>query len=219
MHRMIATSFRTVPPFARGLVRDLRLRWAAREVGQPYEIAFIGFDERTSPEYLKRHPFAQVPAAEIDGESMFESGAILYAMGLRSQRLMPKDDNKRLQILSWMFAALNTVEPPILTLFSLDILNPDPDRPADFRDITVATIRTRLSRLADALQGRDYLMGAFSIADIVMTTTLRFLRHTDLVAEQPAVAEYLTRCEARPAFAGALAEQQGDYAEADALAA
>ncbi|WP_442680728.1 glutathione S-transferase family protein [Sphingomonas sp. ASY06-1R] len=219
MRSITTTGFRTVPPRARGLVRDLRVRWAARESGQPYDLALIAFEDRISPQYLADHPFGQVPIAKIDGETVFESGAILYALGLNSPVLLSEDPKDRLRTLSWMFAALNTVEPPIVILFTLDILSANAERSTEVRDSTVGSIRYRLAQLADALGSREYLVGRFSIADIIMATTLRFLRHTELVAEQPVVSAYLARCEARPAFLAALAEQEGNYAEADALAA
>lgn len=219
MSSISVTSFRSVPTFARGLVRDLRVRWAVREAGLDYDVEKIGFDERRSPDYLRRHPFGQVPVARFGDTSLFESGAILYAFGLRHPALLPEDENGRLETLSWMFAALNTIEPPILTIFSLDRLNPDADRDPAFRATVIVSIEDRLSQLSEIVKDRDYLTGRFSIADIIMTTSLRFLQHTDLISRSPHVSGYLARCEARPAFQDALAEQQASHDEGAALAA
>jgi glutathione S-transferase len=211
MNDISMTSFRSVPPFAEGLVRDLRVLWAAHEAGLQYSVEQLSFDERHSAMHLARHPFGQVPTAHVGDLNLFESAAIIYALGLKHPQLLPTSEAKRLETLSWMFAALNTVEPPILTLFSLDVLNPHASRDPAFREVTLTSIQNRLSQLAGVLEGREYLMQTFTIADIIMATTLRFLRHTDVVSRVEPVADYLARCEARPAFRSALARQQAQY--------
>jgi glutathione S-transferase len=205
------TGFQSVPPFAQGLVRDLRVRWALHEAGMDYDVDTITFDQRQSTEHLRRNPFGQVPTAEIGSMGLFESGAILYALGLRSPALMAGDEPTRLRTLAWMFSALNTIEQPLWTVFKHDMLVAEEARSAAFRAAIVDELAERLSRLANTLAAQDYLVGGFSVADILMATTLRFLRHTDIVTDFVPLAAYLARCEARPAFKSALAEQQSGY--------
>lgn len=219
MTTVTTTGFRAVPGFARGLVRDLRVRWAALEAGTDYTASIIAFEDRASPEYLAKHPFGQVPFARVGNAEVFESGAIVFAIGMKSLALLPGDQDRQIETLSWMFAALNTIEPPILTLFGLDVIHAEVAREPVYRDATLETIRNRLARLADHLEGREYLTGSFSAADVLMATTLRFLRFTDIVAEFPTLSAYVARCEGRPAFQQALADQEADYVAGEALAA
>jgi len=207
------SAFRWAPPFAQGLVRDIRVRWAMREAGLPYGVEFVEFGEHKSPEFLARQPFGQIPTFKTDGMELFESGAILYAIGLKSEALLPANERLRISTISWMFAALNTVEPPISQLVVADRVQHDPEWDRLFRPRTVAVVDERLSRLDAWLGGRDHLVDRFTIADILMATTLRLIKHTDIVAGHPAVAGYLKRCEARPAFQEALDEQMQGFAE------
>lgn len=209
MEKISVWGFRNVPPFARGLVRDLRVRWALEEAGRTYEIRLIGVDERNSNSYRRKHPFAMVPVLESGGETMIESGAIVYSIAEDCDALMPAD--RRAETLSWMFVALNTVEPPVNNLSVMDLQHREEEWAKLRRAAVVDTVKARLRVLSERLDGRDYLLGRFTAADILMTTVLRLIRHTHLVAEFPPLDAYLKRCEARPAFQKALSDQMADY--------
>ncbi len=212
MKEIAVWGFSFAPPFAHGLVRDLRVRWALREAGLPYETRLIGVEERTSAAHKQRHPFGMVPVFEADGRQLIESGAIVYAIAKESGALMPADQASRDQTLAWMFAALNTMDVPVQALFDIDVLNREEAWAPLARPHAVRNVERRLGELADALGERDYLLGRFTAADILMVTVLRFIRHTDLVASVPTLAAYVARCEARPAFREALGEQMAEYA-------
>jgi glutathione S-transferase len=212
MNQFAVWGFRWAPPFAQGLVRDLRVRWALHEAGLPYETKLIGVDERTSAAHRQRHPFGMVPVFEADGRPLIESGAIVYAIAKRSTALMPDDEAGRDETLAWMFAALNTVDVPVQDLFDIDVLHSSETWAPLRRPAVVQAVEVRLRELADALGERDYLLGRFTAADIMMVTVLRFVRHTDLVASIPTLAAYMARCEARQAFRQALSEQMAEYA-------
>ena len=180
------SAFRWAPPFAQGLVRDLRVRWALEEAGLPYEVMLIGPEEQKSASYRQLQPFGQVPAIDDDGLLLFESGAIVMHLAERSQALLPRDERARARVRTWMLAALNTIEPPITTLIVID-LQPGgaPAGAKDLRDSVVARIGSRLDSLAEFLGEREHLVeDRFTAADLLMTTVLRILRSTDLV--QPA---------------------------------
>jgi glutathione S-transferase len=211
--------FRWAPPFAQGLVRDLRVRWALEEAGQPYEVRLLAAEERGSAAYRRHQPFGQVPACEVDGQGLFESGAIVHRIAEGSAALMPAEAPARAEVTTWMFAALNTVEPPIWNLLEMDLIHAGEDWVKLRRPAVVETVQARLQVLAAWLEGRDYLAGRFSAADILMVTTLRFIRHTDLVTGFPAMERYQRRCEARLAFQKSLAAQMADYARNEPLAA
>lgn len=219
MESITVTGFRAVPPFAQGLVRDLRVRWGLREAGRPYGLELIDFAERFTEDYRRKHPLQLVPACDLDGRWQFESGAILHRIAETSEALMPRDTEGRSDTLAWMFAALSTVEPPAAALFALDQLHKDEAWAGQARPSTESTVVMRLEALAAWLDGRDYLIGRFTVADILMTTALRFVRHTDLIARLPVLDAYLRRCEARPAFVAALDEQLAGYREAMPVAA
>ena len=201
--------FAWVPPFAQGLVRDLRVRWALEEAGIPYESKWIAADERTSEAYRSKHPFGVVPVVESDGETMIESGAIIHVIAEQHDVLMPP--GLRNETLAWMFAALNTVEPPLWNLFVIDQLQSDQAWTKLRRPGAVDEVKARLAALSAWLENREYLLGHFTAADILMATVLRFVRHTNLVAEYPPLDRYLKRCEARPAFRAALRNQEAGY--------
>lgn len=201
--------FSWVPPFAQGLVRDLRVLWALEEAGLPYESRWVDTGERNSADFRRKHPLGVVPVLECDGGTMIESGAIIYAIAEQCDALMPRD--RRFDTLAWMFAALNTVEPPLWNLFVIDQLHGDQAWAKLRRPTAADEAKTRLSALSAWLDGRDYLLGRFTAADILMATVLRFLRHTDMVAEFPPLDSYVKRCEARPAFQAALHSQAEGY--------
>lgn len=209
MKNIAVWGFSWVPPFAQGLVRDLRVRWAFEEAGLAYESRWIDPAERTSEAYRRKHPFGLVPAVEADGTTLIESGAVLCALAEQCEALMPAD--LRIETLSWMFTALNTVEPPLWNLFVLDQLHGGEAWAALRRPGAVEEARARLTALSGWIDGREYLLGRFTAADILMATVLRFVRHTGLVAELPPLDAYLQRCEARPAFQAALRNQTAGY--------
>jgi glutathione S-transferase len=207
-------AFGSVPPFARGLVRDLRVRWALEEAGLPYRVTLVGDREGAmrASAYRAIQPFGQVPAIEDGDLSLFESGAIVLHVAQRSDTLLPTDPAARAHVIQWMFAALNTIEVPIQGLAEIDLFYADESWAKQRRPTAVAFVRKRLAELASCLDGRDHLVGSFSAADILMTSVLRILRHTDLLEEEPALVAYQQRCESRPAFTKALADQMAAFA-------
>jgi glutathione S-transferase len=209
------SAFRRVPEFARGLVRDLRVRWALEEAGLPYDERLIDLEDRTSERYRALQPFGQVPAYEEDGLVLFESGAIVLHVAGRSEALMPSDPARRARTITWMFAALNTIEPRLQQLAELDLFHAGEEWAKLRRPSVVEAASARLADLGAWLDGRAYLEDRFTAADLLMTTVLRIARHTDLVARVPALDGYVRRCEARPAFRKALAAQLAAFGPDD----
>lgn len=205
------TAFRWVPEFARGLVRDLRVRWACEEAGLPYRERLIGPEDQASTDYRALQPFGQVPAVEEDGLSLFESGAIVLHIGARSPALMPSDDAGRARATTWVFAAINSIEPRVTQLAEIDLFCAGQEWTKVRRPEVEKFVKRRLSELAACLGERDYLDGRFTVGDLMMTTVLRILRHTDLVAAEPRLKAYQDRCEARPAFGRALNAQMAAF--------
>ena len=201
------SAFKWVPPFARGLVRDLRVRWALEEAGIPYQANLVVRDDLATAGYRALQPFGQVPAFEEDGVTLFESGAIALHIGARSPALMPPDDVGRARATTWVFAAINSVEPSIVQLGQIDLFAAGQEWAKQRRPEVEKMVKRRLSELAACLGDRDYLEGRFTVGDLMMTTVLRILRHTDLVAAEPRLKAYQERCEARPAFGRALSAQ------------
>jgi glutathione S-transferase len=210
---MQVTAFRWVPPFAQGVVRDLRVRWALEEAGLPYEQHLIDFANQRSAEYRRRQPFGQVPVFEEDGRVLFESGAIVHHVAERSEALLPRDPEGRARTLTWMFAALNSVEPAVSALVEIEVFNADQEWAKLRRPAVLERARSRLGALSAWLGDRDHLEDRFTAGDLLMTTVLRFLRHGDLLAETPNLAAYRARCEARPAFGRALDAQMAVFAQ------
>jgi glutathione S-transferase len=213
MTQITVSAFRWVPPFAEGVVRDLRVRWALEEANLSYDTRLISLEERKSSWYRKMHPFGMVPACEIDGHGLFESGAIVWKIASDCAALMSSEPSDRAKTIQWMFAALNTVEPPLADLFAMDVFHSKEEWAKLRRPALVDQVKERLRSLSTCLEGREYLLERFTVADVLMTTVLRFVRHTDLVAELGPVAAYQARCEARPAFQRALAAQLAAYAK------
>jgi len=209
------TAFRWVPPFAQGLVRDLRVRWALEEAGLPYEEHLIGPEDQKSDRYRALQPFGQVPVLEEDETAMFESGAIVLHIAERSPALMPDDGHERERVRTWVLAALNSVEPPIMMLnFMSTQPGGVPDGAKPLRDAVAGWVGTRLDHLARFLGEREHLVAdRFSAADLLMTTVLRQLRNTDFVAQRPTLDAYKKRNEERPAFVKALAAQLATFAK------
>lgn len=183
----------------------------ARRGGPSYEERLIGPEDQTSASYRGLQPFGQVPAYEEDGLELFESGAIVLHVAERSEALMPSDPKRRARVTMWMFAALNTMEPWIQSLAEIDLFHAEEAWAKVRRPAVVEAVKARLVTLAGGLDGRDYLEHRFTAADLLMTTVLRILRHTDLVAQVPVLEAYRLRCEARPAFQKALAAQMAAF--------
>jgi glutathione S-transferase len=205
------TAFKWVPPFAQGLVRDLRVRWALEEAGLRYDVTLLGDGEKDGADYRSWQPFGQVPAYEENGLKLFESGAIVLRIAERSENLLPGDPAARARAVEWLFAALNTIEPPIQNLAAIDLFYADQEWAKLRRPDAEAAARKRLAELASALGDKPFLDGArFTAGDLMMATVLRISRNTDLVGEA-GLADYLARCESRPAFQRALAGQMAAF--------
>ena len=200
------TAFRSLPPFAQGLARDFRVRWALEEAGIPYRERLTEPEDRASAAYRALQPFGQVPAIETDDLKLFESGAIVLHIAERCEALMPEDAKGRERTKAWMFAALNSVEPAVLSVVQVDLFHAGEPWAQARRPALVEALQKRFSALEDWLGRRDYLEDRFTAGDLLMTTVLRFLRHTDIVAARPALKAYQERCEARPAFRKALVD-------------
>lgn len=210
----VVTAFDWVPDFAKGLVRDLRVRWALEEIGEPYETELLGARGPKPESYVAWQPFEQVPAFRHGDLKIFETGAILLYLGERDERLLRAEGQERWTAIAWLLAALNSVEPVIGRILAYDIFNADKDWAPAARESALGLCKQKLKRVADALEGKDWLAGQFSIADIMMVTVLNNLRHTDLVAEYPGLAAYKKRGEDRPAYKRALEAQLADFGEA-----
>ena len=206
------TGFRWVPEFAQGVVRDLRARWALEEAGLDYCVRLL--DQQRPVEYLKEQPFDQVPILR-DGElQIFETGAIVQYVGEKSEALLPRDPQGKFRAIQWTYAALNSVEPAIVNLLLIDLFFTGEEWAKMRRPGAEDFVKLKLKRLSDWLGDKTWLEGdRFTIGDLVMTTTLRFLRHTGLVAEVPNLAAFVKRAEDRPAFQRALADQLETYRE------
>jgi glutathione S-transferase len=207
------SALRWVPPAARGLVRDLRVRWALDEAGLSYKTKLIGPEEQKSKEYRAMQPFGQVPVYEEGELVLFESGAILLHIAERSDILLPTDPKARARATTWVFCALNSIEPHIQNLTLIDLFYADQEWAKQRRPGALEFAQKRLASLAESLGKRDYLEDRFTVADLLMTTVLRIPRHTDLVAQFPTLDAYRLRCEARPAFKRALDAQLADFVE------
>jgi glutathione S-transferase len=204
-----------VPPIIQGLVRDLRVRWALEEAGWPYREHVVDQEGQASASYRALQPFGQVPAFQSDQLTLFESGSIVLHIAERSAALMPEEPIARAQVITWMFGALNSIEPPIMMLNILDMVysGPKGDDLKGLRDWIVPWIESRLDTLVHVMEGKDYVLGRFTAADVLLTTVLRILRDTDFVESRPALKAYQCRCEARPAFQKALADHIANFAK------
>jgi glutathione S-transferase len=204
---IVITAFERSPDGGRGLARDTRVRWALEEVNQPYDVRLVSFREREQPAHLRLHPFGLIPTYE-DGElALFETGAIVLHIAEHHAGLFPDDANARARAIAWMFAALNTVEPPILELVTARIVEGDRPWAAERMPLVQDRIRDRLVRLSARLGDADWLDGAFSAGDLMMVSVLLRLRASGLLDEFPALAAYVARGEARPAYTRAFAAQ------------
>ncbi|HEV2866104.1 MAG TPA: glutathione S-transferase family protein [Allosphingosinicella sp.] len=205
------TAFKWVPPFAKGLVRDLRVRWALEEAGIDYEPVLIPPEGHPTAEYLQWQPFGQVPAYEEDGLRLFESGAIVLHVAEKSESLLPADPAARARAVQWLFAALNSIEPGIQNLAAIDLFYTQEEWAKQRRPGAEEFVQKRLAALAGVLGDKEWLSDdRFTCGDLMMASVLRILRHTDLVA-QAGLADYLARNEARPAFQRALQAQMAAF--------
>jgi glutathione S-transferase len=205
------TAFDWVPEMVRGLVRDLRIRWAFEELGRPYATELLKAGAPRPEAYLARQPFDQVPALRDGDLNLFETGAILLYLGEQDERLLPAAGQARWDAIGWLFSALNSVEPFVQRIALYDLFHKDKPWVPDARAVSVELCGKKLARVNAALAGRDWLAGSFSIADIAMVTVLNILRHTQMVEEFPALAAYKERGEERPAYQRALESQLGDF--------
>jgi glutathione S-transferase len=208
-------AFKWVPDFARGLVRDLRVRWALEEAGVPYASKLIGQDDKETAEYRKLQPWGQVPVMEDGDLVLFESAAIVQYIADKTgaEALLPRDPAGRAKAIQWMFAAMNSVEPHVSNLGNIDIFYAEEEWAKLRRPSQEAFTRAKLASLAQRLQGREWLEDRFTAGDLMMITVLRNLRHTDIVSSDPVLAPYVARGEARPAFQRALAAQLASFDE------
>ena len=196
----IITAFASSPDRGRGLARDMRVRWAFEEVGQPYAVRLVSFREMKEPPHLARHPFGQIPTYEDGDLVLFESGAIVLHIAERHEGLLPGQQTARARAIAWMFAALGTVEPPIVDLATARLLERDKPWAEARLPILQDRIRVRLSELSRALGGCDWLVDGFSAADLLMVHTLRRLEGSGLLDEYPNLSAYVARGQARPAY-------------------
>lgn len=214
--RPIVTAFSWVPDFAKGLVRDLRIRWALEEIGRPYDTRLFGAANPRPDDYLQWQPFDQVPAFADSDIRLFESGAILLYLGEQDERLLPADGQERWSAICWLFAGLSSVEPFFQRLVGYDVFHADKPWAKEARVPAADLAERKLKRVADALGDKDWLAGPFSIADIVMVTVFNNLRHTEMLKDHPTLAAYKARGEARPAHQRALAAQLADFEDSPA---
>ncbi len=194
------TAFESSPDRGQGLARDMRVRWALEEVGQPYEVRLLSSAAMKEPAHLALHPFGQIPTYEENDLALFESGAIVFHIAQRHAGLLPEDANGRARAITWMFAALSTMEPPIVDRGIVTFL----ERDKSWRDERMAMvedrIRARLSELSARLGDADWLDGAFSAGDLLMVHVLQRLKSSGILDKYPNLSAYVARAEARPAF-------------------
>jgi glutathione S-transferase len=201
------TAFDRSPDGGRGLARDTRVRWALEEVGQPYEVRLVTFPALKEPAHLALHPFGQIPTYEEGNLVLFETGSIILHLAQRHAGLLPEEPDARARAITWMFAALNSVEPPILDLTIAKIVEGDRPWAAERMPLVVARIRERLQQLSDRMGDAQWLDGAFSAGDLMMVSVLLRLRPSGLLNEFPSLTGYVERGEARPAYQRAFAAQ------------
>jgi glutathione S-transferase len=207
------TAFRWVPPFAQGLVRDLRLRWALEETGQPYRVRLLDATKPRPSEYFCEQPFGQVPIYKDQKVELFESGAILIHLGMEDERLLPAGTAPRMRAIAWLIAALNSVEPAIFPLLMINIFNKGEPWTDEARPKFAERLEGRLKCMSDALGKKEWLEDQFTIGDLMLVTVLRQLRGTGILDRFANLAELVRRGEARPAFQRALSDQLAVFRE------
>src|SRR5438046_7745678 len=194
------TAFEWSPDGGKGLARDTRVRWALEEVGQPYEVRLVSFKAMKEGAHLALHPFGQIPTYEEGDLALFETGAIVFHIAERHAGLLPDDANDRARAITWMFAALSTVEPPILELGTARFLEGDKPWSKQRMPLVEDRVRGRLGQLSSRLGDADWLDGAFSAGDLMMVSVLLRLKPSGILGEYPKLAAYVARGEARPAY-------------------
>ena len=207
------TAFERSPDRGRGLARDMRVRWALEEAGQPYDVKLVSFETMKQAAHLARNPFGQIPTYEEGDLVLFESGAIVLhlAEGHSGSGLLPGNAGARARAIAWMFAALNTVEPPIVELSMAGVVERDEPWYEARLPMLQDRVRTRLEQLSNRLGDGEWLDGAFSAGDLMMVAVLLRLRSSGLLDEYPSVAAYVARGEARPAYQRAFAAQRAVF--------
>lgn len=201
------TAFERSPDGGKGLARDTRVRWALEEVGQPYDVRLVSFKAMKEPAHLAMHPFGQIPTYEERDLTLFETGAIVLHIADSHAGLLPDDANARARAIAWMFAACNTVEPPILELMTARLLEGNKPWTQARLPLLEERICVRLSQLSERLGNEGWLDGAFSAGDLMMVSVLLRLRMSGLLDKYPSLAAYVSRGEARPAYRRAFAAQ------------
>ena len=205
------TGFAASPDRGRGLARDMRVRWALEEAGRPYAMRLLSFEELTSPEHVALHPFGQIPTYEEDGLVLFESGAIVLHIAQGADGLLPPEPHARARAIQWMFAALNTVEPPIVELSMAGLLEGDKPWFGERKAMLEAQARRRLGQLSACLGEAGWLDGTFSAGDLLMASVLMRARASGVLEAFANLFDYLKRAEDRPAFQRAFAAQASVY--------
>jgi glutathione S-transferase len=201
------TAFDRSPDGGRGLARDTRVRWALEEVDQPYEVRLVTFAAMKQPAHLALNPFGQIPTYQEGDLALFETGSIVFHIAERHAGLLPRDTNARARAITWMFAAVNTIEPPVLDLTTARILEGDKPWAQERLPLVAKRIRDRLNQLSARLGDAEWLDGAFSAGDLMMASVLLRTRPSGILDEFPSLAAYVARGEARPAYERAFAAQ------------
>jgi glutathione S-transferase len=205
------TAFESSPDRGKGLARDMRVRWALEEVGQSYEVRLVSFSAMKEPAHLALHPFGQIPTYEEGDLALFETGAIVLHIAQRHAGLLPDDANARARAITWMFAALSTMEPPIVDRAIARLVEGDKDWSEERLPLVEGRIRDRLRQLSSRLGDSEWLDGGFSAGDLMMVEVLRRLAGSGLIEEYPNLAAFVARGEARPAFKRAFAAQHAVF--------
>ena len=207
-------SLRWAPPMVRGFVRDVRVRWALEEAHLPYENELVGpTDQKPDGSYREIQPFGQVPGYVEDDLILSESGGIVHHIALKSEALMPREPDAQARVVTWMFAALNSVEPFVGQLAEIDVFAKNQEWTKERRPTIARLVNMRLDALVTKLEGKEYLCDRFTAADVLMAHTLRLLKGTEFLTARPVLASYLARCEARPAYQKALADHLASFDE------
>ncbi len=201
------TAFERSPDGGKGLARDTRVRWAFEEVGIPYEVRLVSFQAMKEPAHLALHPFGQIPTYEEGNLALFETGSIVFHIADRHVGLLPDDSNARARAITWMFAALNTVETLILELATAKLLEGDKPWTRERLPLVEDRLRDRLKQLSARLGDADWLDGEFSAGDLMMVSVLLRIKSAGILNEYPNLAAYVARGEARPAYKRAFAAQ------------
>ena len=210
------TAFEASPDEGQGMARDMRVRWALEEVGQPYDVRLVSFEQMKQAAHMALHPFGQIPTYEEGDLALFESGGIILHIAEHHAGLLPEDSDARARAIAWMFAALNTVEPPIVDLEEAGYLEADKSWYRERLTGLEDRVRNRLEQLSARLGGKDWIDGAFSAADIMMITVLRRASDTEILPAYPKLCAYIARGRARPAYQRAFADQLAIFEAASA---